>query len=58
MESDKPEQARPPAERWRRLPPRIRPEDWSEAEPVTHPHEPPVVLGNGVAYRGGVPISE
>jgi hypothetical protein len=56
--SDQQHETRPAAERWRRLPPRILPEDWTETTPVTTPHEAPVVLGNGVAYRGGVPLPD
>jgi hypothetical protein len=52
------ERQRPTRERWRRLPPRILPEEWREAEPASEPHESPTVLGNGVAYRGGVPLTD
>ena len=56
-ESERQERA-PAAERWRRLPPRMMPEEWTETVPAKQPHEEPIVLGDGVAHRGRVPLSE
>ena len=57
-QNDGHENAREGSDRWRHLPPRIVPEEWSETVPATTPDEAPVVLGNGVAYRSGVPITD
>ena len=46
----------PAAKPWRELPPRVMPEDWTETKPTAAPHEDPVVYGDGVTYRPGVPL--
>jgi hypothetical protein len=58
VEESEREERSPAAERWRRLPPRVMPEEWTDTVAATQPHEEPIVLGDGVAYRGGVPLSE
>jgi hypothetical protein len=52
------EDERPRTERWRRLPPRVRPEEWIETVPAAGPKEAPIVVGNGVAYRSGMPLPD